>query len=684
MRRIGILLLLILLPFSSYAEKGLEKKTQPNHDDVLKEENLISKHSNQKFETMIQLNHSDTDPKIIFSPQGNFFATVVTQGHLVKIWNKQGFLLKNLDIKGWNAEVSSLAFDPTENILAVGSKYLGLRKNDTSKPMLKIELFTIKGKVLRTITIEKSQGFQLYDLHSISFSPDGKIISALIPTRASKKTSAGFWRIDGKYLRALKNVKIIHFNSNERTFFTGSDDGTVRLWDLEGNLIKTVGKYLGEKSSFIEKLIIFSRSGKYFAVEYDDRVEIYNRDGQLQGSITQQFEKLQKIAFNSQEDTIMTIGDIVKKVKEKDGKYSRYWELDAFFWTIDGKLIKIIDKLGGNFESIDHNLQYLVTTDALWNSDGTRLTYLIGNNNEAVRTAFFSPDGQSFITAFSEGHLRLWSRSGDLIKDIGSQGELIYQIAFSPDGNYFLALSRTGYIRLFSLDGRQLFRIKEQKNIRFAFSPDSRLLITGSEDSKARIWTTEGKLVKILNGHSGPINGIAFNPNGKSFVTISEDSTAKIWGRDGHLINTSIGHSAPVNDISFSSDGETFVTVSEDSTAKIWSKTGKLLNSIKRKLKNTENDGRDVVTMFNNGKTIAYKLVDTSSNMFERLQLWDIDGQYIRTTSVTSSLALAPDRKSFAVGKNKDLKLMNAQGKLLKTLKGHEDGITEVYYSPTG
>ena len=62
-----------------------------------------------------------------------------------------------------------------------------------------------------------------------------------------------------------------------------------------------------------------------------------------------------------------------------------------------------------------------------------------------------------------------------------------------------------------------------------AFSPDGRLVLTGSQDSTARLWqAATGKPLATLSGHTGTITTVAFSPNGQ-VLTGSSDSTARLW-----------------------------------------------------------------------------------------------------------------------------------------------------------
>lgn len=61
------------------------------------------------------------------------------------------------------------------------------------------------------------------------------------------------------------------------------------------------------------------------------------------------------------------------------------------------------------------------------------------------------------------------------------------------------------------------------------WNSDGSLLVTGSYDGFARIWTTEGKLSLTLGQHKGPIFSISYSRDGSHILSAGVDKTTIIW-----------------------------------------------------------------------------------------------------------------------------------------------------------
>lgn len=317
-------------------------------------------------------------------------------------------------------------------------------------------------------------------------------------------------------------------------------------------------------------------------------------------------------------------------------------------------------------------------TVKLSNRSGREIKTLRGHTAE-VYSAIFSPDGQTLASASADGTVKLWSRDGVLQRTLKGHAGDVFNVSFSPDGEVIATAGKDKTVKLWRRRDGELLRALTGHTDEVwgvSFSPDGKTLASASADKTVKLWRLDGGLVRTLKGHTGKVFDVSFSPHGE-IASAGGDDTILLWKRDGTLLKTLSGHENTVWCVRFSPDGQTLASASADKTVKLWSFDGRLLNTFKGHIFSVKS-----LSFSPDGKTLASAGGDNS------VKLWSLGGTgslrvlqhqgLVRRASYSRSGTLAT--ASF----DSTIKLWNRDGRLLRTLTGHTDWVTDVSFSPDG
>ena len=66
--------------------------------------------------------------------------------------------------------------------------------------------------------------------------------------------------------------------------------------------------------------------------------------------------------------------------------------------------------------------------------------------------------------------------------------------------------------------------------LHIVWSPDGRLLASGSADSTVRVWeAASGRERRKLEAHSDAVLSVAWSPDGRLLASGSDDNTVRLW-----------------------------------------------------------------------------------------------------------------------------------------------------------
>jgi len=307
---------------------------------------------------------------------------------------------------------------------------------------------------------------------------EGKILT---PVQESLNEAMKKFRQTNAFQSYEEIFKSVAFSPDGQMIVSGTLNGTVRLWDIEGNV--SAEPFRGHEDYVWS--VAFSPDGQMIiSGSWDKTVRLWDIEGNALAE-----------PFRGHEERVSSVA-----------------------FSPDGQMI-----VSSSYDG----------TVRLWDTRGNQLAKPFRGHKNFVYSVAFSPDGQMIVSSSADKTVRLWdTRGNQLTKPFQGHKNFVYSVAFSPDGQMIVSGSADKTVRLWDTRANQLgelFPVHKDGVHSVAFSPDGQMIISDIDDNTLQLWDLQGNPIAQPWGHEDAVDSVAFSPDGQMVVSSCADGTVQLW-----------------------------------------------------------------------------------------------------------------------------------------------------------
>jgi WD40 repeat protein len=506
-------------------------------------------------------------------------------------------------------------------------------------------------------------------------------------------------------------VQALAFSADGRMLASGSDDLTIRFWEVAtGKELKTL---VGHTANVI--FLAFSPDGKRLvsAAKGQEAITLWDvSTGKELGAIEGVRGDVYQLQF-SPDGKLLVSGSYDGVIKMWDlatGKELRTFaeggsSIRSLAFSADGELLASGDVLGFVevwTVSTGKKVKTLQGTDATPVALKMREDLNVANTKfmDSVDAVVFDREGKTLTTVAANAIRRFEITSGKLLAEISRDNKYgIRQMAATPT-KASVAYAERGYadiaplpVRVLDLtSGKTLSTFMAEEEVEsVALSGDGQILACSSVHAGTitLVDAGTGKQIRTLKGHTLDISVLAVSDAGNVIAVGEQQGYIQLW-------NTSLGDVKPLTEgdsftdgnlvsLAWSKDGKSLAAGTSKQTIKLWDvESSRLIATLKNSQTPTGAvDDNFLVAFAPDNKTL---MSVESQKKLNVVRSWDIEsGKELKAVTFEASRnrsRISPDTSALAVIDDDDVGLWDLQtGKQIQSLKGHSTEVTHLAFS---
>ncbi|MBN8656007.1 MAG: hypothetical protein J0M11_09745 [Anaerolineae bacterium] len=543
--------------------------------------------------------------------------------------------------------------------------------------------------------------------------------------------------IDG-HSRSISKILLIN---DERRLISVSDDGVIKVWDIQngeclqtfkngssvasliaindGNIISVISKNGNVKYwdilSGVEiptKLLLGSVYTKGNAILgiFDGKINIWQKETLNQSDlITSHEKKFNSLMPYDKRSFLIVSGDFIKNILDLEN------EENLHFWDDqDGDITAEEISSDSKRLAAAFNSNCILIYDIEKKEVVSRIETTLAKEFNIVTIAL-SPSGK-LVAASSDNKfdysVKVWDvDSGNLVCTLKGHENRVQAITFAYEEKWIVSVSNDRTVRIWDIDSRLCIATlhgHSDKVNTVIVAKDSKIAFSGSRDKTIKMWNLETIKSDEANNreyssaaeyekHSNPINDLAIENNKNLVLSASQDSTIKIWEiKTGNCLNTLLGHSKAVNSLALSFDGNRLLSGDGNGTIIYWDLKNQKNYRWIEKRKFTLQKGITALSISADG------LYAVSGNKDSIIDIWSLENglKHLRSLNghikgplnmrrdapkaygITSLIISKDGNFLFSAASDTTIKIWDIKtGAKLRTLKGHNRFVSDLALS---